>query len=70
MVRVRGTTSNQNPRFGLAGGKAQTKMVPLSRETSNSLFEVFEEWHDHLKHVDFEELDKKYQESLDKEEDE
>ena len=46
------------------------EMAPLSRETSNSLIEVFEEWHDHLKHVDFEELDKKDQESLDKEEDE
>jgi len=28
MAPVRGATSKQTTRFGLAGGKAQTKMVP------------------------------------------
>ena len=57
----------RRPIGGLSNAKNSREikeMVPLSRETSNSLFEVFEEWHDHLKHVDFEKIDKKYQETL------
>ena len=50
--------------------KPLKSLAPLSRETSNSLFEVFEEWHDHLKHVDFEEIDKQHQETLNDGEDE
>lgn len=86
MVLLEGKTSNskhhsdqavagalRRPIGGLSNAKNSReirKMVPLSRETSNSLFEVFEAWHDHLKHVDFEEIDKKYQEPLNDGEDE
>lgn len=37
-------------------------MVPLNGETSNKLFEFFEDWNHHLKHVDFEALDLEEQE--------
>lgn len=45
MVQVRGETSNRNPRLGLAGGKAQGKMVRFDGETSNTLLDVLEDWH-------------------------
>ncbi len=70
MVRVREVTSNRNSRLGLAGGKAQKKMVRPSEETLNTLFDVFQDWQDHLRFVDFEEIDKKYQENLNDGEDE
>jgi hypothetical protein len=34
-------------------------VVPPTGETSNTLFEIFEEWNEQLKHVDFDELDRK-----------
>lgn len=46
------------------------KMVQPSEETLNTLFDVFQDWQDHLRFVDFEELDKKYQETLNDGEDE
>ena len=32
-------------------------MVPLDEKTSNKLFEVFEDWNQQLKHIDFDGLD-------------
>lgn len=32
-------------------------VVPLTGETSNKLFEVFEDWHHQLQHVDFDKLE-------------
>lgn len=46
------------------------KMVRPSEETLNTLFDVFQDWQDHLRFVDFEEIDKKYQETLNDGEDE
>ena len=34
-------------------------MVPEEGISSNQLFEVLEEWHEQLKHIDFDELNSK-----------
>ena len=47
-MRMRGETSNRNPHIGLAGGNVQIKMVHLSGETSNQLFEVLADWNAQL----------------------
>ncbi len=44
MADVRGLSSNRNPRVGLAGGNAPTRMVGLNVETSNQLLTTLQEW--------------------------
>ena len=36
---------------------SKSKMVPLDEKTSNKLFEVFDDWNQQLKHIDFGALD-------------
>ena len=48
---MRGETSNRNPRDGLAGGGAQTKIVDLTGEFSNQVLDVLMEWEEVLKHA-------------------
>lgn len=43
-MRVREATSNQNPGFGLGGGKAQTKMVQPEGFELIQVFDVLSDW--------------------------
>ena len=58
MVEVRSETSNRNPRDGLAGGVAQSKIVEVDETTSNQIFEILSDWEHILQaeNIDFEEL--------------
>ncbi len=63
----------RRPIGGLSNAKNSREikeMVRSSEETLNTLFDVFQDWQDHLRFVDFEEIDKKYQETLNDGEDE